>query len=155
MKFELNGVSLDLTKETVQSMLKKFDIPNNRRFKPEIGDNYWYIDNSGRKNNTPHDMHRFDLARIARNNCYRSEEEAEKADQIKELGLRAVKLRPNVGESYHYISEIGDVEEWAWAGSDTDIYIWNAGNGFFNGPKPSKSPMVKPKKEVASETNNA
>jgi len=31
MKFELNGISLELDKETVENMLKKFDVPVSRR----------------------------------------------------------------------------------------------------------------------------
>lgn len=99
MKFELNGVSLDLTKETVQSMLKKFDIPNNRRFKPNIGDVYWTMINTvstdKKYDDYEYDNDRIDLTNIAHGNCYRTEEDVKKAD---DLQIKIVKLNDMIDD---------------------------------------------------------
>ena len=99
MKFELNGVLLDLDKETVEGMLKKFDQFASSRFVPNYGDRYWAISNSigddDRYIDCLHDNDGFDLTNIARNNCYRSEEDAEKADNLQ---IKIVKLNDMIDE---------------------------------------------------------
>lgn len=99
MKFELNGISLELDKETVENMLKKFDVPVSRRFKPNIGDVYWTMTN--REDNDDkyivyrYDGDKFDLTNISRGNCYRSKQDAEKADEIQ---IKIVKLNDMIDE---------------------------------------------------------
>jgi hypothetical protein len=95
MKFELNGVQLDLDKETVQGMLKKFDAPASRRFKPEIGDNYWRLSGSGVCNMEKHGGEDYDLGCIARGNCYRTRQDAIKAD---DLQRKIVKLNDMIDD---------------------------------------------------------
>jgi len=51
-------------------------------------------------------------------------------EQIKELGLRTVKLRPDVGDNY-YVLDSQHIYIKIWYGIADDISIWDAGNGFF------------------------
>lgn len=51
-------------------------------------------------------------------------------DQIKELGLQTVKLRPDIGDEYWYINTVGSPIKGIYE-LNVDADLWDAGNGFF------------------------
>lgn len=99
MKFELNGVSIELNRQTVEGMLKKFDVPVSGRFKPNMGDVYWTMINTVSTDNKyddyKYDNDGFDFTNISRGNCYRSKQDAEKADEIQ---IKIVKLNDMIDD---------------------------------------------------------
>jgi len=52
-------------------------------------------------------------------------------EQIKELGLRTVKLRPDVGDMWYFIHIDKGVVPGIWEDNQLNRRSWDAGNGFF------------------------
>ena len=74
----MKTITLEVTDERYEELLKESTLPTINRFVPEIGKEYWYCDDVGEEDYDKWENDDMDLFRLGQNNVFRTRAEAQK-----------------------------------------------------------------------------
>ena len=84
-KIIIDNKEIEISEESFKALKDSLIVDENRRFKPKYDELYWYIDSNGEVDWCSWDDDEIDTFRYANHNIYKTEEEADRALEIRNI----------------------------------------------------------------------